>query len=281
VTTYATRETSVADGAPIEFYRFVRGSGDTEELWLHVDAPDTQALNSEAYTPTPGLARTRLAQSGEESSMQVTVTLPRDVCLADEFRGSRSPAPIRLTIYRTHRGLDDSEAKQIFVGEASGATFEGSTLTVTCRREESTWGRSVPRIPCQRLCPHVLYDPFCGADPDAVTCTARILTITAALDVLTVEELDAPPGSTHLAAEATYYRAGVVDRFGRKAFIIQQDADALTLQTPLLDAVVGDLVSLTAGCNRQPSDCAGVHDNIGRYGGYPLIPDRNPWKGVA
>lgn len=277
--TYDDRERSVVGSEPVEFYRFSRGSGDTEETWLHVNAPNTLTLNGEAYTPTPGLTRSSISQSSEDSSMQVEVTLPRDVCIAAEFSGSRSPAPILLVIYRAQRGLADSEAKPIYTGEAGGPLFEGSTLTLTCKREESRWGQNLGRVHCQRGCPFMLFEGLCGADPDPVTFTARITAINAALDVLTIEETDAPAGSTHLDVGSDYYLAGVVDRFGRKGFVVKQVADELTLQTPMLDAVVGDFVRVTAGCDRQPTGC-NKHNNIERYGGFILIPVRNPWEGV-
>jgi hypothetical protein len=278
--TFDARERSVAASEPVEFYRFSRGTGDTEETWLHVNGTEELTLNGELYSPTPGLKRTAISQTAEDSSMQTEVTLPRDVCLAGEYRGSRSPAPIMLVIWRAQRGLDDSEAKPIYTGETGAPVFEGSTLTLTCRREESRWSERLGRVRCQRACPHMLFDAFCGADPDAVTFTAKITAINDALDVLTVEEQDAPPGSEHLAAESQYFQTGSVTRNGRKVFIASQVADEITLLTPLLDAAEGDTIKLTAGCNRQPGDCADIHNNIERYGGFPLIPDRNPWKGV-
>jgi uncharacterized phage protein (TIGR02218 family) len=278
--TFDARERSVAESEPIEFYRFSRGSGDTEETWLHVNGTETLTLNGETYDPTPGLTRSAISQSPEDSSMQVTVTLPRDVCVATEYRGSRSIAPIMLVVWRAQRGLDDSEAKPIYTGETGSPVFEGSTLTLTCKREESRWSERLGRVRCQRACPHMLFDQFCGADPDAVTFSAKITAINDTLDVITVEEQDAPPGSDHLDAGSHYYNSGTVKRAGRHVFVIAQDEGELKLQTPLLDAVEGDIVRLTAGCNRQASDCADIHSNIERFGGFELIPDRNPWRGV-
>lgn len=278
--TYSAREQSVAAGAPIEFFRWSRGSGETAETWLHVASDRNRTFNGELYTATPALQRSNLEQSGEAGTMQSEVTLPGDVVIAAEFRGSQSPAPVLLTIYRTHEGLDDAEAKPIYTGEVSSAEFEASTLKLTHMRTEARWGEGLVRIHCERTCPFMLFGTLCGADPDAVTFSARIATISEDLTVLTVEEQDAPPGSTHLDAGSGYYARGSATRFGHRAFVTKQDGDELTLQTPVKDAAEGDIITLTAGCNRRSDDCEDVHNNLDRFGGFELIPDRSPWKGV-
>jgi hypothetical protein len=280
VTTFDDRERSAADSEPRELFRFSRGSGDTEETWLHVNGTEPVTFNGETYDPTPGLRRGPIGQSQEDSSMQVEVSLPRHVCVAAEYIGGRSIAPINLTIYRQQIGLDDSEAKPIYDGETSSPVFEGSELTITCKRGESRFSERLGRVRCQQQCPWLLFDVFCGADPDRVTFNAKITDISDDLTVITVEEQDAPPGSDHLGSGSHYYQSGTVTFKGRKVSVISQDEDELTLQTPLVGAEDADIVGLIAGCDRTTTDCEDIHDNIERFGGFPLIPDRNPWKGV-
>ncbi len=280
MTTYAEREQSVADSEPIELYKFTRTTGELVEQWLYANSESNVTFNDEVYTGTPGLRRGDIQQNGEDISMQVEVDIPRLCCITDQLKGTTTPTPIHMQIFRVQRGLADSEYASLFNGEIAGCVFEGSICKVTGTSEEAAWSDSLGRLYCQRLCPHMLFDEFCGADPDAVTFQYKITDIDAARITITVESVDDP--DDHLGMGATYFIGGVVERFGRRFFISQQAEDVLTLQTPLPeDAAVDDTLKLTAGCNRQTTDCKDVHNNIARYGGFAKMPERSPWSGVS
>jgi hypothetical protein len=125
----------------------------------------------------------------------------------------------------------------------------------------------------------MLYDSFCGADPSRVTFNVRITAISADAETITVDELDSL--TDHLGSDSTFYVAGFIRREGRHYFITGQAGHVLTLQTPMTGAAVDDWFPATAGCNRQTSDCTAVHDNIERFGGFPLIPVVSPWAGLT
>ncbi len=279
--TYDARERSVSDSEPVEYFEFTRTTGAVVETWRHVTASENLLFDGELWGALPGLARSDIQQNGEASSMQVTVTLPRETCVADELRGHANTAPIILRILRGQRGLADAEAKSIFRGQVTAPVFEGSVVTLTCQSEESAWSDALCRILYQRQCPHMLYDALCGADPVPRTFAGVITALSADFLDVTVDELDAPPSSTHLDAASIYYQAGSL-RFGTdRFFVTQQAGHVLTLQTPLVGAAVDDVLQLTAGCDRTPDGCQNVHDNLPRFGGFVLIPERNPLQGLS
>jgi hypothetical protein len=276
MTTYEDRERSVADSEPLELYKFTRTTGAVVEAWLYANCESDVVFNSETYTGTAGLHRGDIQQNGEDTTMQVDVDIPRICCVTDELRGTLSPSPIHMTIYRWQRGLADGESATLFNGEIASALFEGSFCKIVGTSEEAAWSDSTGRVFCQRTCPHMLFDAFCGADASRVTFSGTITDISVDLLTITVVENDSP--DDHVGSGSTFYNAGVVNFLGRKVFVVQQVDDVLTLQTPLLGAVVGDSVQLIAGCNRHTTDCLDVHDNIERFGGFALMPDRSPWQ---
>lgn len=80
---------------------------------------------------------------------------------------------------------------------------------------------------------------------------------------------------------AEIYRAGVLVHNGRRYFITQQVDGNITLQTALAtDAIVGYEIQLIPGCNRTVGDCHTIHNNLSRFGGFPAMPERNPWTRV-
>lgn len=283
MTTYAERESSVSDSQPIELYQFSRDDGDVSEEWLYANSEAHVTFGDKIYSATAGIHRSTIQQNGESTAMQVTIDLPRLACVTDALSGPRSPAPIKLTLYRWQRGLGAMEFAIIYQGEITGSVFEGSMVQLTCVAEESAWSDGLCRTFCQRSCPFMLYDHQCGADKTARTHDLKITAISMDLLTVTVDDAadtDDPDGGDRLVAMSHYFVNGFMTHLGREIFITGQDGHDLTLQTPLLDAVVDDIVKGTAGCDRTMTDCDETHENGDRFGGFQKIPDRSPWQGV-
>lgn len=279
MTTYGDRELSVNASEPIELYRFIRDNGEDTESWFYVNADQNVSWNGDVYSACPGLHRSNIQQSGENTTMTVTIDVPRTACVTDELRGTLAPSPIELSIIRIQRGLADIENATIFNGEVSSSNFHDSVCTITGTSEESAWSDGLTRVYCQRTCPHMLYDGFCGADPAPVTFNVQVTDISDDLLTITIVELDSP--TDHLGSDSQFYARGFVTRDGRAVFVAGQASNVLTLRTPLVDGAVNDIFPATAGCNRLQSDCDTVHDNLDRFGGFPLIPVISPWAGLT
>lgn len=280
MTTYAEQETSVEASAPLELYQFIRIDSPTQTTkWCYANNESDVTFGGDLYEGTPGIKRSNITQNNEDTTMQLTVDLPRSACVTDELIGLISPTPIRFNIFRLQRGVADSDFATIFSGEISGSVFEGSLCTISGTTEETQWNNTMVRLTCQRSCPHMLYDDFCGADQDAATFALTITDISDDLQTITVGE--PTTDVDHLTAGSHFYKTGFVTYQGRNVFVIDQNTNVLTLQTPLLGAVAGDSLTGTAGCNRTTADCIALHDNIQRYGGFTLIPIVSPWAGLT
>lgn len=277
--TYDSRELSSALSEPVECYDFFRDDGGgTVAHWRYVAAPVNLSFSGALYGAIPGLSRSEIQQTGETTSMQVTVTVPRDCEVALALRGKCSARPMQLVIRRTQRGLADTGAKEIFRGEVTDPVFEGSMAALTCSSEESVWGDALCRVAYSRTCPYMLYDVLCSADESAATFTGTITAISADFLTVTVDEVASP--ADHLGSGSLFYQTGAIDDAGTTAMITKQAGHVLTLQTPLEGALVGDAVILLGGCDRTTVGCIS-HSNIERFGGFTKIPVVNPWAGLA
>jgi hypothetical protein len=276
--TYDSREKSGALSEPIEFYDFFRNDGGGETHWRYVASQETLSFLGDLYGALPGLSRSDIQQTGETTSMQVTVTVPRDAEVALAVRGLCSTGAVQLVIWRAQRGLTDDLAKEIFRGEITDPVFEGSMAALTCSSEESAWGDALCRVAYSRTCPYMLYDVLCSADAEAASFAGAITAISTDGLTVTVDEVGSPVD--HLGADSLFYQTGCIVRGADRAFVTKQLLHVLTLQTPLEGALVGDPVQLVGGCDRTTLGCIS-HNNIERFGGFTKIPVISPWAGLA
>lgn len=275
---FDSRERSGALSQPIEYYDFFRVDASATVHWRYVSAAETLSFAGAFWGALPGLSRSDIQQKGETSSMQVTVTVPRDCEVALALRGQCSTNPVELIITRAQRGLADGLAEEMFRGEVTDPVFEGSVAALTCSSEESAWGDTLCRLAYSRTCPHMFTDTLCGVAVASVTFPGVITALSTDRLTVTVDEV-APPVD-HLAGGSLFYQMGCIAAGAQLAFVTQQVGHVLTLQTPFWNAVVGDAVALIAGCDRTPAGCT-AHANIARFGGFALIPVINPWAGLT
>jgi len=266
---YDSREISAASGAPIEYLQFERNG----TYWRYTSAETDQTFNGNIYTALAGIERGPIEQTEEDSSMQLSITLPRTIDLAAQFIGSLSPFPVSVTLWRNHRNEAAGDAKVIWLGEVAGVTFRDSTLTLLCTTEETALGGQVGRLTFSRTCPNMLYDSLCGVVAASHTFNATVTVKADSGRTITVT------GPADLGSSPSHYASGVLFTSLYVSFIISEGAAGVfTLQTPLPDLIIGQTVSLRRGCNRTASVCNSLFSNLPRFQGYAKIPLRNTWK---
>jgi uncharacterized phage protein (TIGR02218 family) len=260
---FEERELSRDRANPIEFLQFQRAG----RIWRYTTAEANTALDGNTYTALAGLERGAIQQSDEDVSMQVEITLPRTATLCQEFIGAPHADPITLVIKRNHRGEADSEAITIWTGEVAAASFLGSIVKLLCTTEEAAFGGDIGRILYTRDCANMLYDELCGVDAADHTFGATVVALSDDLLTITVED------PADLGASPSHYKGGYLTWADGRAFILDETAAGVfVLQTPARGVVVGDLVSITRGCDRSHATCAALFDNADRFQGYELIP---------
>jgi uncharacterized phage protein (TIGR02218 family) len=266
--TYTGSETSAIGGKPTELYRFVRGS----RTWLYTTADTPITYLGDTYSPQM-MRRGDLPQNEERDNATLDLYLDPRLDVVAEFISGATARPTDVIVLRRHR--DEPVAGQhavIFSGTVGVVAFTEAEVHFSCVPLQKSMARKVPRWLYQPQCNHMLYDQFCGVDPAAYTVPGTIGAIVGR--TLTVPEA---------AAQADgWYNGGWVKDGETYVFIQQHVGDQLTLLSfPGNGAlVVGDAVTITAGCDRLASTCAAKFGNLPNFMGFPFMPTTNPFNGL-
>jgi uncharacterized phage protein (TIGR02218 family) len=281
--TYDAVEASTAEGRPYYLYQFIEG----EQIWRFTSrASDWISAASEGgdlVWEAAAISHSDVVQSSDIERGRLEITLPLSQAFAARFLAPLGNAPITLTIFRGHEQVL-GETVAHWKGRVVGAEADGARLILSAESIFSTLRRAGVRAKYQSLCRHALYGRGCGLD---IAQHLAILTVAAVSGgTVTVPGAAAQPDG--------WYRGGVL-RFGvQLGFITGHAGSWLTLSRPMpelatalanpaLDQVTGAPLHVTVdvapGCDLRAETCTAKFNNLLNFGGFPVIPDRNPFGG--
>jgi uncharacterized phage protein (TIGR02218 family) len=281
--TYASIETSPAEGRPYFLYQFVEGA----QVWRftsRIDAWASAGSGGETITWEPAaVAHGDVVQTSEIERGRLELTWPLSHPFARRFLSPMGNTPVTLTIFRGHEQVL-GETVAHWKGRVVGAEVEGPRILLTCESVFSTLRRAGVRAKYQRLCRHALYGRGCGLDIAEHWQTGTVTAVAA--NAITVPEAAEQPDG--------WFRGGVL-RFGAQLGFITGHAGAVlllsrpmpdlaaALAAPELDPETGNalpvLVDMAPGCDLRAATCADKFSNLLNFGGFPEIPGRNPFGG--
>lgn len=267
----SARELSTHDGAPVEFYQFVRGG----RRWLYTS--DAEAVTTAAGTFTPQPIRRNAPSMGkEEKHSTLQLDVPRDFPIAMLFQAGAPGSPIWVSVGRLHRGETDIE--WIWLGKVRGVSWTGSRAKLQCDPMDKALGRATLRMSYGYSCGLRLYSPACGASEAGWTSDAVITALSPDGLTLTAALLGTQPDGWWLRGEV--YHAGLDAR----QEIVGHTGTSVVLRFPLPGLKVGDPVQVVRGCDHvwkradgSWGDCHAVFNNAANYGGEPFVGEKNPF----
>lgn len=265
--TYAQYEQSQQAGQPIELYTFQIGS----TFYRYTSAEDQITFQSNLYYPRQ-ISRGGTAQSNEQTKQQMEITLPTSDEVASRFIGIVPGQLMTLSIVRAHRNDPDQEGLVIWDGRITGASYKDSGVRCVLQglTTEVSLSRPIPRFKYQGMCNHVLGDAMCQVDLASATHrhTAVVTAVSGAM--VTVAGLSAK-GSGWAVGGYVEYLAN------DWRLVLAQTGDVCTLLLPFADNVVGQTVTVVTGCDHSLDTCNTKFANTINYGGFPYVPQRNPF----
>lgn len=265
--TYLGSETSQWGGKPVELYRFTRGLN----IWTYTTADEAIVFDGESYAPVT-MRRGDLPMNDERENATLDLYMDPTIAVVADFISGASPSPTGLTLMRRHRDeAVGSEQAVLFIGQVGVCEFTEGEAHLVCVPLQKALQRRVPRWLYQTQCNHMLYDAFCGINPAAFTFPGTIGAMTGI--VLTVPEASAKPDG--------YYNGGFLKDGETYAFIQTHVGDQITLLARSPSLALGDVVMLTAGCDRTRGTCLAKFANLPNFMGFPYIPDQNPYDGLT
>jgi hypothetical protein len=266
--TYATKDLSVASGAPIECYAFEGDFGD----FFYTSYHSAITVAGIDFTPLPITRSAVETNSLVDGGMTMDFTLPFNNLLAKRYAYTISPRELNVTVYRVHEGDDYATDYKIewFGGGAVEFNTNGDWTTIkTGSKFQTALNGNLSAAYFQRLCNHVLFDDRCKVDADSFKATATVIKLQG--QVITVDN-DGFDNSALVGGQMT------ITRTGEKQAIILNTDNVLRIGMVPVDIVVGDTLDLFRGCNHfRLGDCKNVYNNVVNYGGFDFIPVKNPY----
>lgn len=265
----AAKETSAHSAAPIELYVFQIGG----QVWRYTAGAEDvthQSLTYQALT----LERSEIAQTGEFGRQNLAIKMSPEADLIQEYIAQPPAQVMTLVIRRLHEA--DGPAVTLWQGRVLNIEWQPGVAELRAEPVYTSLQRTGLRRLYQRNCPHVLYDTACGANRDRYITLGKV----TAVSRHTIDVVEAA------AQAAGYFTGGYAewnwhDNRIERRMIIAHTGRTLTLTRTGGGLALGITVELYPGCDRTLTTCHNKFTNSANYGGFPWIPSKNPFGGVA
>jgi uncharacterized phage protein (TIGR02218 family) len=265
---YDQTERSNNQGLPVTLYEFTFGS----TTWRYSSDEEDAQVGSETYAGLP-ISDSGVVQSGDASSDEMTVTMPKREPVAIMLNGQPPSEKIWLVIRKMHRG--GIEAPIVWIGYVvSCKQTDTVSVEISCKMLTAGFDRNGLRLSWGRQCPHALYDMSCTVNKALHAVSFQVDAIRG--NSVVSSALSALP-SGHLSNGFFEWPrfVGAVERRG----IEIHGADSFTILGTATGLSVGDWITAYPGCARTRSDCKGKFNNLSNYGGVPHMPGKSPFRG--
>lgn len=274
---YGPLEASQEDGSPIELYDIVQG----DDSWHFTSSEETITIDAVEYLPIP-LSRENIPMSSDERTEDLMISLPTTHEFCQRFIRLLPAETASITIRRFQRYDDDIEVIKLFRGTMSAAKYSnnGTTCQIGIAPYSENLSKPIPRYVYSGLCGNILGDRWCtvdletGVSPDMLPYKFEGEMLTQVSTVITIDGL----GSAY---PDNFFQAGrILTPAGDTRLITKQIGDTIYLYIPLYEGAVliGETMTLFAGCDHSLIVCGDKFDNVLNYNGFPFVPQKNPFQ---
>src|SRR5690606_27902645 len=268
---YNNYEISEDQGSPVELYEF-SFQGMT---YYYTSGESDFEYNTRTYT-AESIGRTEIEETGDLPKNDLTLTVPYNFPVALLFRVAPPSDVVNLIVREIHRSdSTDNEAIVKWRGRVLNARWnEDATASLVCENFLTSLRRTGLRRLYQRQCPHILYGAACGLANTSCAVSAQL---TSGGGV----SLQSP---TFLALGDNHLDGGYVEwekspgSYERRA-IRRHVGDTIEITYPIPGLTSLDTVTVYPGCDHTLDTCRSKFNNVVNYGGFPYIPQKNPFGG--
>lgn len=278
------KDSSRQEGQPVFLFRFTQG----DTSWLYSSVNTDIQIGSDIYRAS-SISIPGLAQSSVMSKNNIKLKLPRSDLFALRQFGYSGDQVTALTIFQYHSTDIDEEVATYWKGRVSGATADGSSISIECETIFTSMKKVGVREKFSKLCRHTHYDPrTCGVDPEDYAVEAQIMSRSGLqLQVPAAAGFDPGWFSFGFLRESTgeewfiQNHSGSTILLGRqsKSLLERIDNAGYGLGYGLNYGGVG--VTLFPGCDLLPGTCKIKYGNKPKYGGFQWMPLRTPMDGSS
>lgn len=216
------------------------------------------------------IRRGNLTDSYDLEDGKLSVWTSADSKLGAMFKTELPAAMPTIEVIRGHLVGDSLElllenSELLFKGNISSPTFSGSEVRLDC----ISLALSLTSVGLRRKfagnCPYFLYKGSCGVQQVAYT---DFVTVTGVVGEVVSTDMEVKPDG--------YYRGGLLKIRNSHMMIANYTGNQnITLLAPVAGLKVGDVVEISAGCDKSKTTCQNRFNNYHRFGGWTTIPTVN------
>jgi len=262
---YLNLEASSQDGEPVELYLF--NKQDTN-FWPYTSTDQIISYLGKSYAPiTIKRGKIRLDTNSLKTKLEITVPLTNPFArlwIAQPVEGI-----VSITIYRYHK----NSFVVYWTGFVRGVKFKTDTVSIVCSLKTTSMKRFGLMRKYQRNCTLPLYSPLCTVSEDDS-------------DFYVDGTVNSVDGTT---VDATILSSKVDGWFLGGKFktdddevlqkIVYHSGTEIKIARSVLSLAAGDTFRAWAGCDHLKATCKTKFDNKLNYGGFPYLPNKNPFSG--
>lgn len=269
--TFDGRERSPDLGNPLEIYDFAVGA----VHYRYTSADHEVTFGAEVFESVQ-IERSEFEETEELEKSDISVTIPHDLLIADEFRIAPPSNVVGLTIYRLHADDPDAERAAIWTGRVLNGSFEKTSCKLHCESVFTALQRMTQRRKFGRLCPYETY---------GVECLVNELDFKTETTVFLIDGpvITANAGDLAVLGDG-YFSGGFVQLETSPGIIVRrgiksQTGDELTLTHLIPGLTPGTVIEVYAGDDHSFETCRDKFLNGPRFGGFKDAPTDNPFAG--
>lgn len=268
--TFDNFEKSVDSGRPLELYEFQNGSS----IWLFTSGDDAITVSSSVYNKE-NIERTKILQSQEGIRNQLTLTVRRDLPVAELYVQLIPLLETSVVVKKIHRDDPDQEVKIIWQGKIFDVKWPSGKASAEIRCDPNIGSQKSEglRGRWQIRCNHTIYDEFCSLIFENLQTTLTVSALST--DGLTVTL----PGLSSATPSADHWIGGLlklgVDQFN---MINSSSGDDIEIWRYMPDLTVGSTVQIGPGCQNLKSRCL-ILGNFENFLGAPDVPLKDIFTG--
>lgn len=267
--TSEARDAALLGGQPLKLYRITRGV----LSWFYTNADAAVEFGGDTYLPT-AIDNSKITDGGEQQKHTITITLPKTLDVAYNWRPYPPSDPIAITIWTLHNGEADYLVD--WIGRLLAPVFDDTKLTLTSEPSQTRNKRGGRSRSWQRGCDLVLFSQGNGLCNLAKAARALPATLTDVAGLtLTATEFGTLPSGRLNGGWIEWTRAdGLLERRSINA----HSGTTITVLYGAADLAIGLAVTAFPGCAGTYDDCT-YFGNKDNFGGELWIPGRDYYDG--
>ncbi len=267
---YTGDERSLTNAGPEELYLF--NEADTN-YWAFTSSDSDIVFGGRTYQAVE-IKRSSIRLDANSLKTQIELGTKINNSFVVNFRGGPIERPVQLTIYRRHN-YSPTDFVTYWNGFVRAVKFNPKRASIIVGLRTASLGRLGLMLKYQRTCGLALYSTRCGISKANASffVTGNVLTVSGV--TITATEFGTEVDGFFLGGS---FRT---NDFSMNQKIVFHEGTTIRIARAVASLEVGDAFTVRAGCDWARATCRNKFSNEINYGGFPYIPDKNPFDGDA